>query len=125
MVESQAFRFSWRYSGEGLILLRVPNWEDENIEQTKVKKPVKMSQVVNWYHGNVCIRCARIDMESEAYGRKCYDKLQALGKGIGTPEITHKEFVNIAKSSPFCKPIKREFHECPACKALGVPQWRL
>lgn len=96
-----------------------------SIQEVKVKKPVKMSHAINWYHGNVCIRCARIDMESEAYGRNCYDKLLALGKGIGTPEITHKEFVAIAKSSPFCKPIKRQFNDdCPICKAFGVPKRR-
>lgn len=90
----------------------------------KTKKPARIEHLVNWYFGNLCARCGRIDREDENYGMDCYGKLQTIRKGIKASEMIHKEFVRIIKSSPFCKPIKRAFDECPICKALGIPQWR-
>lgn len=88
----------------------------------KLKKPAKIEHLVNWYFGNFCARCGRID--GEDYGRGCYEKLQAIGGRIKVKEMTHAEFVRIIKSGPFCRPVKREFKECPICKALGIPQRR-
>jgi hypothetical protein len=92
------------------------------MKKIKPKKPIKIEHLVNWYFGNFCARCGKIDMENENHGRNCYEKLQAIAKGIKVQGMTHNEFVLIVKSSPFCKPIKRIFPECPICKALGVPQ---
>ncbi len=93
-----------------------------------VKKPAKIEHVANWFFGNFCARCARTDDENESYGKVCFDKIQVIVtklKENGTKEITHKEFADlIRKGSTFCKPIKREFAECPICRALGVPQRR-
>lgn len=83
-----------------------------------------MQHLVNWYFGRICTGCGRIDMENENCGRKCYEKLQAIGKGIKVNEIRHKEFVRIAKSGLLCRPVKRAFPECPVCEALGTPRRR-
>lgn len=88
------------------------------------KKPVKIGHLVKWYFGNFCARCKRIEMEEERYGRNCYENLQAIGNSTRAAEMTHKEFVAIVKSGPFCRPIKRIFSECPICKKFGIPQRR-
>ncbi len=84
----------------------------------KPKKNVR--HLANWYFGNYC---------AMKYGheRECDDKLQEIAaelEKIGITEMTHKKFGIIARENLTCKPIKREFHECPICKKLGVPQRR-
>lgn len=92
----------------------------------KTKKPAKLKHLANWYFGTFCVKCARIDDEKENYAKDCCDKINMIVDNLiesGTEMMTHKEFRNLIKNtSTFCKPIKREFHECSICKALGVPQ---
>lgn len=90
-----------------------------------MKKPAKIKHLANWYFGNFCTRCSRVDNEEEDYARDCYDKIHLIAdksKESGTEEMTHKQFAYLIKTSPFCKPIKRELHECHICKKLGIPQ---
>ncbi len=98
-----------------------------NSENPKIKKPSGIEGVANWFFGNFCARCGKFDRECENYGKNCWDKIQAVKNGLkesGREYITHKKFARIIRISPFCKPTKREFHECPICKAFGIPQRR-
>ena len=85
-----------------------------------VKPKAKIEHLIDWYFGNFCYRCGRIDLESENYGRICYDKMQKIGKELNLKVMTHKEFREIIKNSLFCKPIKREFHRYRICERLGI-----
>lgn len=92
----------------------------------KPKKPAKLKHLASWYFGTFCVRCNRIDNENENYGRDCHDKINLIVDNLIESKIemmVHKEFRDLIKNkTTFCKPIKREFHECPICNALGVPQ---
>jgi len=86
----------------------------------KIKKPIKIEHLVNWYFGNFCARCGNIDRQDKNYGKDCWEKLQKLCEGLKDKEMLHREFVDLVRnSSTFCKPTKRIFHECPICKAIG------
>lgn len=90
-----------------------------------MKKSAKPKHLVNWYFGTFCYRCVRIDSDEEKHGGICYGKINLIADKIiesGIEMMTHKEFREIIKTSTFCKPIKREFHDCPICRALGVTQ---
>jgi len=84
------------------------------------KQKAKVEYLINWYFGTFCYKCGRIDLESENYGRKCYDKMQKLKESLDLDEMTHKEFREIIKNSLFCNPTKRQFHKCPICEKLGI-----
>ena len=83
-------------------------------------KRYKKEHVINWFFGNCCAKCGKIDSESENYGRKCYEKMKEIGKCIDANEITHKEFVNIMRNRYFCHPSTRKFDECKLCKKFGI-----
>ena len=72
------------------------------------KTKAKVEHLVNWYFGNFCYRCARIDMASENYGKKCYDKMQKIKDNINVKEMTHKEFSSIIKNTSFWETIYSE-----------------
>ena len=91
--------------------------------KTKIKRPVKIEHLINWYFGNFCIRCGKINLDTERYGKDCYDKMQKIKSGIEAEEMTHKEFVEIMKRTTFCRPIKREFSRCRICECLGIKKW--
>lgn len=87
------------------------------------KKEVKIEHLVNWYFGNFCAKCGKIDDIKENYAKKCLDKIQlivSMLKQNGTEILTYKEFLHLIRDQEFCKPIKRSFHECPICKKLGI-----
>jgi len=95
--------------------------------EIKIKKPVNVRHLANWYFGNFCAHCGRIDSESDRFDKDCSDKIHSVANQLdvdGIENMTHKEFRELIKNSSFCKPIKRVFHECPICKALGIPQRR-
>ena len=48
------------------------------------------------------------------------EKIEAVSRSIKAKEMTHKEFVRIIRSSPFCRPIRRVFPECELCKMIGA-----
>ena len=83
----------------------------------KARKKVGTGSLVNWYYGNFCARCRLNDIE-------CLDKINEAVKCL-PDEMTHKEFADfIRKGTTFCKPARKEFPECPLCKAVGVPRQR-
>ncbi len=90
--------------------------------ETKItaKKSVKIQHLVNWYFGNFCAKCSKIDSKDEDCGKKCYNKLVEIKNNISSDEITHKEFVNIIRRTSFCHPSTRHFDECEVCKKFGI-----
>ena len=83
-----------------------------------------VKHLANWYFGNFCSKCARIESEKDKYGKECYDKIHLIADKLtesGNEKMIHKEFTGlIRRNSLFCRPIRREFHECRICKAMGV-----
>lgn len=92
----------------------------------EVKKPAKIKHLANWYFGTFCSRCAMIDKEEVNFAADCYNKIHLIANKLvesGICSMTHKEFRALIKDgSTFCKPVKREFHECQICKAMGIKQ---
>ena len=88
--------------------------------KTKLKPKKSINHLVNWYHGNFCAKCERIDLEEEEYGKKCYELLMKVKNNILANEMTHKEFVNIIRHTSFCHPTTRHFEECSVCKMFGL-----
>ena len=90
------------------------------------KKPANVKHLANWYFGTFCCRCGRMDNVEDKYAGECYDKIHLIANKLiesGRDSMTYKEFRMLIKDgSRFCKPIKRVFHECPICKALGIKQ---
>lgn len=88
-----------------------------------MKKQAKIEHLANWYFGNFCSKCAKID---EWQGKNCQDKIHEVAKNLkknNVGKMTHKEFAAlIKKGTTFCQPVKRKFKECEICKKLGVPQ---
>jgi len=70
------------------------------------------------------MRCLR---EEEDFERlSCYKKIREMMEDASERIITHKDFVCLVRNElKICdtKNFKKlEFHECPICKVLGVPQ---
>lgn len=82
----------------------------------KEKRKAKISHLINWYFGNFCAKCGKIDSEEEDYGQKCLGKLNMIKDNLDVNEMTHKQFVNIVRNSSFCHPTTRKFCECELCK---------
>jgi len=89
-------------------------------QDKKVKSKVKISHLVNWYFGNYCAKCGRIDLKEEDYGKKCFEKLKKIGENLNVEEMTHKEFINILRHSSFCHPFTRKFCECKLCNKFKI-----
>lgn len=92
-----------------------------------MKKQAKVEHLANWYFGNFCVKCAKIDEEWD-YEKSCWDKIHQIAENLkksGIEKMTHKEFTDLLKKgTTFCQPVKRKFKECELCKKLGVPQQR-
>ena len=84
------------------------------------KKPAKILHLINWYFGNYCAKCGKIDLESEDFGKKCYNKLLIIRANLDVEEMTHKEFLGIVRHSFFCHPFARQFEDCPICRKFGI-----
>ena len=85
-----------------------------------MKKSYKKEHVLNWYFGNFCAKCEKVELESEDFGRKCFQKMEEIIENIEANEVTHQQFVSILRNSNFCHPNTREFCECKMCKRLGI-----
>jgi|SRR3989344_7076389 len=85
-----------------------------------IKMPAKIQHLINWYFGNFCAKCGKIDSEQEEFGRKCYNKLIAIKDNLNVDEMTHKEFVNIIRHTSFCHSSTRHFDDCAVCKKFGI-----
>jgi len=80
------------------------------------QKPiVNVHHLANWYFGNFCAT-------KYGHGKECYDKLHEIAKSLPVKEMTHKEFVKIARNKLKCKLIKRKISRCRICEALGFSQ---
>lgn len=88
--------------------------------KTESKKPAKISHLINWYFGNFCAKCGKIDLESEEFGRKCYKNLLVIKDNLNIDEMTHREFVDIIRHTIFCHPFTRHFDDCEICRKLGI-----
>lgn len=87
----------------------------------ETQKPTKkIDHLINWYHGNYCAKCGRIDLSSEEYGQKCFKKMQQIKDNIEVKEMTYKQFVTIMRHTSFCKPFTRKFDDCVVCKKTGI-----
>ncbi len=90
------------------------------MEIQKPKQKVKIDHLINWYFGNCCAKCGRIDLESGEYGQKCLRKIKEIKKSLEVDKMTHKQFVNIIRNTSFCHPFTRKFTECGTCKRFGI-----
>lgn len=97
-----------------------------NNSMVQSKKPANIKHLANWYFGTFCYRCGRMDRAEDNYAKDCYDKLHQIADKLiesGKDTMTHREFrMLIKEGSTFCKLIKKEFHECQICRALGIKQ---
>lgn len=82
-----------------------------------IKTSYKIEHLINWYHGNFCVKHKHCTKEH-------YNELKRIASSWNIPETTHKEFVFRIKQELKCFPIKREVHDCPICRKLGIPQQR-
>ena len=83
--------------------------------QTKPK--TKIEHLINWYYGNFCVKHKHCTKEH-------YEDMKRIALSWNITEMTHKEFVFRIKQELKCFSVKREFHDCPICRKLGVPQWK-
>lgn len=84
------------------------------MEQIKPKQKVNIEHLINWYHGNFCVK-------HKHSTRKHYEDLKRIALTWNILLMTHKEFVYRIKQELKCFPVKRQFEECLICKKLGVP----
>jgi hypothetical protein len=85
--------------------------------EIKQKPKAKIEHLVNWYYGNFCVWHKHCTKEH-------YEDLKKIVLSWGISEMKHKEFCDKIRKELKCYPIKREFHDCPICRKLGVSQWR-
>jgi len=88
--------------------------------KTSDKKPAKIQHLINWYFGNFCAKCGKIDSEQEEFGKKCYNKLLTIQDNVNADQMTHKEFVNLVRNTSFCHPSTRHFDDCATCKKFRI-----
>ena len=63
--------------------------------EVKVKKPVKIQHLINWFFGNYCARKCYDEVEKQ---REHWDKLQELAKRLEGVEMTHSEFLSMIRN---------------------------
>ncbi|MBS3149236.1 hypothetical protein J4455_00885 [Candidatus Woesearchaeota archaeon] len=85
--------------------------------QSKIKPKAKIEHLINWYHGNFCVK-------HEDCTREHYEELKRIALSWNIPEMTHKEFCNIIRQELKCNSNKRKIDDCPICRKLGIPQWK-
>ena len=77
------------------------------------KPKVKINFLINWYHGNFCVK-------HEDCTRDHYEELRKIALSWNVPEMTHKEFVFKIRQQLKCNPNKKKFDECSICKRFGI-----
>ena len=85
--------------------------------EIKQKPKAKIEHLINWYHGNFCVWYKYCTKEH-------YKDLKKIALSWEISEMTRKEFCERIRKKLKCFPIKREIHDCPICRKLGVPRWR-
>jgi len=85
--------------------------------EQKQKPQKKIEHLINWYHGNFCVK-------HEESTREHYEELRRIAFSWNVSELTHKEFSQRIHQELKCNPKKREIFECVICKALGISRQR-
>jgi len=57
-------------------------------------KPHKALHVLNWFHGNICVKKCHGQYDKE---RKCNDAMKKMIKGHEDYLITHKMFIRVVR----------------------------
>lgn len=91
------------------------------MEKENPKWPLK--RLKEMYFGLHCWKCKKFELGVEEY-QKCAESIQRIINNLEVKKMKFKEFNEIVKNSTFCKFEKREFHSCPICKKLRIPQKR-
>ncbi len=99
----------------------------QNQEKERPKWPLK--RLKGMYFAMHCWKCKKFELPEEEfeeteYEKKCEKNIQKIIDNLEIKEMKFKEFNDIVKSSTFCQFEKREFHDCPICRKLGIPQWK-
>jgi len=79
----------------------------------KMKKPIKIEHLVNWYFGNLAYKYEDVD-------KQVYNRIKEIVDKLKVDELTHKEFAMIMKENLDFKGIKKELHDCEICRKLGI-----
>lgn len=85
--------------------------------QNKPKQITNIYHLVNWYHGNFCVK-------HEGSTREHYDELKRIALSWNISKMTHREFCYRIRKELKCNPIKRKFEDCPVCRRFGISQRR-
>lgn len=83
----------------------------------KPKPKAKIEHLINWYHGNFCVK-------HEDSTEEHYEELKKIALSWNIPEMTHKEFCNEIRKELKCNPNKIKFEDCSICRKLGIHQWK-
>lgn len=97
------------------------------LEDLKMKNPIPIKQLVNWYFGNYCTRKCYDDLKTQ---RLHLEKLQEFANKLEGVKITHKEFLAMLRNDKTICNLsdedwkKKRFSwkraDCHICKKLGV-----
>lgn len=87
------------------------------MQQIKEKPKANIEHLINWYHGNFCVK-------HEGCTKEHYDELKRIALSWNIPGMTHKEFCIRIRKELKCNPNKRKIEDCPICRKLGIPQWK-
>lgn len=90
-------------------------------DKERPKWPLK--RLKGMYFGLHCWKCKKFERGIEGYSQ-CEGNIQKIIDNLEVKEMKFKEFNNIIKNSNFCKFEKRDFHPCPICERMGIPQKR-
>src|SRR3990167_446835 len=70
--------------------------------QTKPKQKAKIEHLLNWYHGNFCVKHKHCTREH-------YEDAERIALAWNIQAMTHKEFIFRMRQELKCSSIKREF----------------
>jgi len=84
---------------------------DESL--VKHKQNAKIEHLINWYHGNFCVK-------HEDSTKEHFDEMKGRALSWNISEMTHKEFVFRMRRELKCNSNKRKFTDCPICRKLEV-----
>lgn len=92
-----------------------------------MKKPEKISTLVNWFHGNYCARKCYGDEQTQ---QQHYPKLRELAQKLEGTTMTHGQFLSLMRSDKtICTLSDEEWKtrkfswkntNCAFCRRLGI-----
>jgi hypothetical protein len=96
------------------------------MEEEKERPKWPLKRLGRMYFAMHCWKCKKFELPPEEYKKRCEENIQGIIDGLEIKEMKFKEFNAIIKNTTFCKFEKRDFdNDCPICKKLGVPKWRI